>query len=183
MGWVSLSGGRLGSPRPLVRAQIPLPPRSDQQRPQLPPRGARPPESDNPNLPPRRGAGGAYPAENLPDFAFTHIYESGEHEYPETGLPNNSLYAKKLGCDARKKLPDIVDTKAGYVYDSSRAPETRNNIWGREPRPGRAQVYVYKNCQGGNIVADIVRMDKGHTEGLEPKVTEEIVKMIVATSK
>ena len=32
----------------------------------------------------------------------------------------------------------------------------------------------------GRVVADVVRMDKGHTEGLEPKVTEELVKMIVA---
>jgi len=30
------------------------------------------------------------------------------------------------------------------------------------------------------LVADVVRLDKGHTEGLEPKVTEELIKMIVA---
>jgi hypothetical protein len=29
-------------------------------------------------------------------------------------------------------------------------------------------------------VADVERMDKGHTEGLEPKVTEELVKMMVS---
>jgi hypothetical protein len=29
-------------------------------------------------------------------------------------------------------------------------------------------------------VADVVRLDKGHTEGLEPKVTEELVKLIVS---
>jgi hypothetical protein len=28
------------------------------------------------------------------------------------------------------------------------------------------------------VVADIVRLDKGHTEGLEPVVTEEIVRLI-----
>jgi hypothetical protein len=46
-------------------------------------------------------------------------------------------------------------------------------------RPGKAEVYVYPKCQGGRLVADVVREDKGHTEGLEPHVTEAIVKMIV----
>ena len=30
------------------------------------------------------------------------------------------------------------------------------------------------------VVADVVRIDKGHTEGLEPKVTEEIVKLMLS---
>ena len=30
------------------------------------------------------------------------------------------------------------------------------------------------------MVADVVRIDKGHTEGLEPKVTEEIVKLMLS---
>jgi hypothetical protein len=30
------------------------------------------------------------------------------------------------------------------------------------------------------VVADVVRGDKGHTEGLEPTVTEEIVKLMMA---
>jgi len=33
----------------------------------------------------------------------------------------------------------------------------------------KAQVYVYPDCKDGRIVADVVRIDKGHTEGLEPK--------------
>jgi hypothetical protein len=32
------------------------------------------------------------------------------------------------------------------------------------------------------IVADIIRMDKGHTAGLEPKITEQIVKRMVSAS-
>jgi hypothetical protein len=39
---------------------------------------------------------------------------------------------------------------------------------------------VYPNCNDGRIVADVVRLDKGHTEGLEPKVTEELVKMMLS---
>ena len=30
------------------------------------------------------------------------------------------------------------------------------------------------------MVADVVRIDKGHTEGLEPKVTEELVKLMLS---
>jgi len=41
-------------------------------------------------------------------------------------------------------------------------------------------VLVYGGCKGGKLVADVVRKDKGHTEGLEPKVTEELVKMMLA---
>ena len=52
--------------------------------------------------------------------------------------------------------------------------------WGLSPRPGTAQVYVYPNAKGGKVIADVVRLDKGHTEGLEPKVTEELIKLIVS---
>jgi uncharacterized protein YneF (UPF0154 family) len=29
-------------------------------------------------------------------------------------------------------------------------------------------------------VADVVRLEKGHTEGLEPRITEELVKLMIA---
>ena len=48
------------------------------------------------------------------------------------------------------------------------------------PRPGKAEIFVYPNCTAGHVVADVMRMDKGHTEGLEPRVTEELVKMLVS---
>jgi hypothetical protein len=32
----------------------------------------------------------------------------------------------------------------------------------------------------GRVVADVVRLDKGHTEGLEPNVTEEIIKLMLS---
>jgi hypothetical protein len=41
-------------------------------------------------------------------------------------------------------------------------------------------VFNYRGCRDGRVVADVVRLDKGHTEGLEPKVTEEIVKLMVS---
>ena len=30
------------------------------------------------------------------------------------------------------------------------------------------------------MVADFLRLDKGHTEGLEPRVTESLVKLLVS---
>ena len=41
-------------------------------------------------------------------------------------------------------------------------------------------MWVWQGCKDGRVVADVLRIDKGHTEGLEPKVTEEIVKLIVS---
>ncbi len=32
------------------------------------------------------------------------------------------------------------------------------------------------------MVADVVRLDKGHTEGLEPRVTEALIKLMVSAS-
>ena len=52
--------------------------------------------------------------------------------------------------------------------------------WGLLPAPGKAQVYTYPDCKQGRVVADVVRLDKGHTEGLEPKVTEELVKLMLS---
>jgi hypothetical protein len=41
-------------------------------------------------------------------------------------------------------------------------------------------VLVYPNCTGGRVIADVVRLEKGHTEGLEPIVTEALVKLMVS---
>ena len=48
------------------------------------------------------------------------------------------------------------------------------------PAPGKAQVFVYPDCKDGRVVADVVRLEKGHTEGLEPKVTEELIKLMLS---
>jgi hypothetical protein len=44
----------------------------------------------------------------------------------------------------------------------------------------RCEVYTYPDCRDGLFVADVVRLGKGHTEGLEPKVTEELVKLMAS---
>ena len=95
-------------------------------------------------------------------------------------MPRESKWAQKLGCGPQPAEPrQIVDTKAGYVYDSTRQGESASRIWGFLPRPGTANIWEYPGCKDGRIVADITRLDKGHTEGLEPKITEEIVKLML----
>jgi len=77
------------------------------------------------------------------------------------------------------KRREITDVRAGYVYDGTRQnPGTK--AWGLLPRPGTTEILAYRNCRDGRIVADVVRRDKGHTEGLEPKVTEELMKMMLS---
>jgi hypothetical protein len=111
-----------------------------------------------------------------PTCDFSHIYTTGEHEIGS--LPETSDWAAKYGCKNRVRRQDIVDTKAGYVYDTSRQdPATKG--WGRPAAPGVSQVFEWTGCRDGRVVADAVRIDKGHTEGLEPKVTEALVKLMV----
>jgi len=46
--------------------------------------------------------------------------------------------------------------------------------------PRQAQEYVYPDCKDGRVVAGRRPLDKGHTEGLEPKVTEELIKLMLS---
>lgn len=110
-----------------------------------------------------------------PTCDFSHIAVSGQHEVAK--IPETSTWADKYDCRKRERRPDIVDVKAGYIYDTSRQnPPTYS--WGRPARPGTAEEFEYVGCKDGRVVADIVRLDKGHTEGWEPKVTEEIVRLM-----
>jgi hypothetical protein len=115
----------------------------------------------------------------LPDDDFSFIYEAGQLEADEKGIPDTSQWAMKLGCGARKRIAEIEDTKPGYVYDRTRQ-DPPTPAWGLLPRPGKAVVFEYPKCKGGRVVADVVRLDKGHTEGLEPAVTEALVKMMLS---
>lgn len=153
-GWLSLSGGRVG------RAEIA-------------------PDFFGPDGPPaaltRGGQNAPRPgAAATPDCDMSHIFTTGELEIVE--LPDTSPMAERYGCDARERFPDIVDEVKGYV--TGQAPG-RGASWGREARPGTAEVWVYPNCDGGRLIADVVRLDKGHTEGLEPRVTEVLIRMMV----
>jgi pimeloyl-ACP methyl ester carboxylesterase len=183
-GWLSLSGGRLGG----------NPGRGATFAPTGPPPGAA---ATAPGSTPTRpaapaGATGAAPSGAPPGMSaamaalreppaadFSFIYATGQREMDDKGLPESSEWAKKYNCGPRNSPQEIVDTKAGYVYDSSRLNQLRPG-WGLLPAPGKAQVYVYPDCKQGKVVADVVRLDKGHTEGLEPKITEELVKLMLS---
>jgi hypothetical protein len=116
-----------------------------------------------------------------PPCDFSFIYAVGEVEVTLSGapLPQTSPWAEKYQCGARTRRPDIVDAKGGYVFDT--ATVTRPNPRrGGPPGPGAAEIYVYPGCKDGRIVADVVRLKKAHAEGLEPKITEELIKMMVS---
>ena len=167
-GWLSLSGGRLGG-SPGRAANF------------GPPRAAAPGAATT--TPPGATAAGFASAmaalRELPASDFSFIFETGEREMDDKGIPETSAWAAKYNCGARRKTGEIVDSKTGYVYDSTRQ-NPPNPAWGLLPAPGKAEVYVYPGCRDGLLVADIVRLGKGHTEGLEPEVTEELVKLMVS---
>jgi poly(3-hydroxybutyrate) depolymerase len=165
-GFLSLSGGRVGGAAP--RAANAGPP---------PTPGATPAAANRSPGGPLGALRGGPPPDTSCEFS--HIYTTGEHEI--ASLPAASARADKYGCDAQRKQGEIVDTKAGYVYDRGRQnPGTKQ--WGLLPRPGTANVFVYSNCKDGRVVADVVRLDKGHTEGLEPNVSEELVKLMMSAA-
>jgi poly(3-hydroxybutyrate) depolymerase len=148
-GFVSLSGGRVGTPAT---------PRAT---------GATPPA----------GAPAATPPVPLTcDFSF--IFDIGEREAQSASATDKSEWAEKYGCGPRKRQADVVDTKAGYVTASD---QSRGPSWGTTARPGTAQVFVFEGCKDNRVVADVVRMEKGHTEGLEPLVTQKILDMMMSS--
>jgi hypothetical protein len=152
-GWLSLSGGRIG------RAEVA-------------------PDFFGPSGPPAALAGGSGPRPGvaaMPACDINFIFTSGEKEI--VSLPEASPWAQQYGCDARARQKDIVDGSKGYVTGATAG---RGASWGREARPGTAEVFVYPKCKGKKVVADVLRMDKGHTEGLEPKVTESLVAMMAS---
>ena len=152
-GWLSLSGGRIGQ-APFVAAFGP--PKPDGSPPDPRPRGAMP-----------QGV--------LPACDFSHIFAVGQWEIDS--LPATSPWAEKYGCGPRVRRPDIVDDRPGHVWDYARAGY---KVWGMKAAPGTAEWYVYDGCKTGRVVADVVRVNKGHTEALEPKVTETLIHLIVA---
>ena len=152
-GWLSLSGGRIG------RAEV----APDFFGPDGPPAALTSGDANEP----RPGVG------IMPDCDISFIFTSGEHEIVQ--LPDTSPIADKYRCGVRKRRADVIDSTKGYVSASTPG---RGASWGREARPGTAEIYVYPDCDGGTLVADVLRVDKGHTEGLEPQVTQTLVEMM-----
>lgn len=159
---VSLSGGRVGPvtsagkgfvggvPVYLTGTQKPAPPRMPNFQPEVGPPGG--------------------------DCDYSFIFSNGENEF--IPAPTSPL-ADKFGCAPREQLADVIDPKAGYVWDSTRQ-DPGSDGWGHYPKSGRALVYVFPHCRDGRVVADVVRLQKGHTEGYEPNVTDAIIALAVS---
>jgi pimeloyl-ACP methyl ester carboxylesterase len=160
-GWLSLSGGRIGRVEvppvffPGVIAPIPPVPTDAAVRPEGPSIGRA----------------------SMPDCDISFIFTCGQHEM--VALPDTSPWAEKYGAGPRVRLPDVNDDQPGQVHDTVREGKS-NPAWGLLPRPGTAEIYVYPNARDGRVIADVVRLDKGHTEGLEPRVTEALIKLLVS---
>jgi hypothetical protein len=168
-GWLSLSGGRLGGNPGRAATFAPGAPSN--------PAAALPAASTQ-----AMGSMFAQAAKlltEMPANDISFIYSTGEREVDDKGVPQTSDVATKLSCGARQAPREVVDSRAGYVYDSSRLNQMRPG-WGLLPAPGKAEVLAYPNCKDGRVVADVVRLQKGHTEGLEPVVTEELVKLMLS---
>ncbi len=158
-GWLSLSGGRIG---PAERAVSFGPPRHEADRAAMERFFA-----DRRTMEP--------PAPPTADLSF--IYATGEHEI--ASLPETSPWAERYGAGPRMLLPDVVDDQPGRIHDS-RWDANPTLSWGRRPAPGIARIYLYPDARGGRVIADVVRLDKGHTEGLEPRITEAMVRLLVS---
>jgi pimeloyl-ACP methyl ester carboxylesterase len=153
-GWLSLSGGRIGP--------IELPATFFVRR------GAPPPAMT--------GGDGPRPGRaTMPDADISFIFESGQREM--VSLPETSPWAEKYGAGPRIRLADVIDEEPGQVYDTTREGNS-TPAWGLSPRPGTAEVYVFPGARDGRLIADVVRLDKGHTEGLEPHITETLISMM-----
>ncbi|MEO6340139.1 MAG: alpha/beta hydrolase, partial [Caulobacteraceae bacterium] len=104
-GWLSLSGGRIG----------PMAPPAPSFFQAVNPAGAAAPAGG----PPRPTEGALAAPRGVPACDFSSIYETGERELGAP-FPETSVWANKYACAPRVRREDIVDTKPGYVYDSTR---------------------------------------------------------------
>lgn len=156
-GWLSLSGGRIGAAQVVEGFG---PPRTAEEREAMAAVRAR-----------------RFRQHPVPDADFSFIFAIGEHEI--VSLPETSPWAEKYGAGRRERAAVIEDTEPGQVQDTRWGDRSTLN-WGRAARPGTAEIYVYPGARDGRVIADVLRLDKGHTEGLEPRITEEILKLVVS---
>jgi pimeloyl-ACP methyl ester carboxylesterase len=164
-GWLSLSGGRLGPTPPIPASFFQT--------------ASQPVPGVTPRLTPADLAAAIAALQALPTGDFSFIFETGEHELGGEALPEGSPWAAKYGCSARIRRPNIVDTKPGYVWDPFHQ-NPGSDSWGHLPRPGSAEILEYSGCKGGRVVADAIRLGKGHTEGLEPNITGALIQLMLS---
>jgi len=121
----------------------------------------------------------AIPTE-LPPTDFSFVYETGEREIDDKGIPDTSTWAgeKRLWPPAQR--PPRSSTP-------KRATSTTARVKIRRIRPGDsclvgqgAGVHVLRLQSGPDSSPMSFASKKGHTEGLEPKITEELVKLMLS---
>lgn len=166
-GWLSLSGGRLGPTPPIPASFFAA--------------AAERPAGTTPRLTPADLAAAIAALQQLPTGDFSPIFETGEYELGGQPLPEASPWAEKYGCSARVRRAVIVDTKPGYVWDPLHQ-NRGSDSWGHLPGPGSAEIFEYPGCKEGRVVADVIRHAKGHTQGLEPNITEALVQLMLSAS-
>jgi pimeloyl-ACP methyl ester carboxylesterase len=159
---VSLSGGRVGAVTPAGKGFVGGVPVYLSGKQQSAPPGL-------PNFPPEVGPPGG-------DCDYSFIFSNGGNE---TIPAATSPLADKFQCGPREEQAEVLDPKAGYVWDATRQ-DPGSDGWGHYPRSGRAKIYVFPHCKDGRVVADVVRLEKGHTEGYEPNVTDAIIGLAVS---
>jgi len=169
-GFLSLSGGRIGG----------SPGRADFTK-SIRPEGAPAPAVPATMARPQNSQAAAARPTTLPDGDFSHIFSTGRREVDEKGIPESSEWASKYGCGRRSAAREVTDINAGYIYDGSRIHEMRP-AWGLLPAGGKAEIFAFSGCKDGRVVADVARLEKGHTEGYEPAITEELIKMMASAS-
>ena len=123
-GWLSLSGGRLGG----------SPGRGDVRQRSAARRRAAARARPRPAAAAGRRIAAAMAAlRELPASDFSFIFETGEREMDDKGLPDAPQWADALRLRAAAEASTrVVDTKAGYVYDGTRQ-NPPNPAWGLLP--------------------------------------------------
>lgn len=150
-GWLSLSGGRIGAVVPSRKF--------DSVR------------SNSSGI-----SATTFGEATVPTCNLSYIFVSGAQEI--VSLPDSSPWAEKYKCRGRTQLNPVADQLAGYVVaDASVGPIEKKSA----PLPHIAQVFVYPHCKRGKLIADVLRLDRDHGDGLGPNVTEAIVKLIASS--
>lgn len=163
-GWLSLSGGRIGQAKFVEDFG---PPRTAEEREAMA------------AFRTRSGGDVFRQSSGLHDAEFSFVFAVGEHEVES--VPETSPWAERFGAGGRVAQPDVVDAAGGQVHDG-RFEGRYTKSWGREPRGGTAKVWIYPGARDGRVIADVVRLDKGHTEGLEPNVMRTLLELMVGAA-
>jgi hypothetical protein len=107
-----------------------------------------------------------------PTCNISYIFVSGEREI--VSLPETSPWADKYKCASRVQVREVVDSELGYVTSGTHDSIGRMQA----PPPHAAKIFVYPRCKKGKLVADVLRLDRDHDDGLGANVTAAIIELM-----